>query len=176
MKNKFSVILLTFLILLGTTSSALAKKSDMTIQVIPEEYVYRMDTKYHMDKWDWQHEARNGTSSTDSVQRTVSRSKTTSLNVTADAKAGVIFAKVGISAEVAIGEVESETTSRTYSIPGNTRTMCQFGSALVTTTGYLDTYYNGKLERSEYVNGDWTYMSISNSYVIEYNYTGSSQL
>lgn len=175
MKKKYFVLLLSFLMLLASTSTALAKKpEDFTIKVIPDEYVYRMSTKTLSDSWDWSHEARNGVSLVGSVDKTVSRTKLASLNVTSEAEAGVVFSKVGISAEVSIGTSKTESTTVTYPIPANTRTMCMYGSALVSTTGYLDYYFNGKLSSTKYISGNWSYHSISDSYVIEYGYTGPS--
>lgn len=177
MKTKFSLIFLVA-ILICSTSTALAASTtstSITPRIIPEEWEYHEDRQYFNEEWDFEHEARNGKGVNDKVTYNVSRTLSTSLNVTGSVEAGVIFSKVGIDTEVGIGKTKTESTTAEYTIPKNTITLCKYGSAHVNTKGYLHYYFNGKLSSKTYVRGDWSYRSVSDSYVIDDNYTGPTQ-
>lgn len=70
-----------------------------------------------------------------------------------------VFAEASFSAEVSIGTSYSVTDSHTYNIPPNSKYLLIYGSKCLRIKGAEKYYWNGQLQQTNNVYGEWSYLS-----------------
>lgn len=107
------------------------------------------------------HLAVNNSSTMDSVTFTVERNVMFGGSLTGTLEADAVLYKTSIEAEVNFGVTDSESTSMTWTVAPYSSVICRYGSAVVRTTGIMETWYYGRLRSSRSVSSNYTYMSYS---------------
>lgn len=107
------------------------------------------------------HLAVNNSSTMDSVTFTVQRELMFGGSLTGTIEADAVLYKTSIEAEVNFGFTDTESTSMTWTVAPNTSVICRYGSAVVRTTGIMETWYYGRLRSTRNVSSNYTYMSYS---------------
>lgn len=163
--NKFSKVLITSAVvgtfIFPSASGVSAAEKDPKFDYAYSGYAYELSSKNTYFDIDWNHVHRNPSSTADSVTYEVSRTKSTSANVSTSASFDAMVAQVGIGAEMGWGSSGTVATSITHSIPGHTTYKLRYGSRAVKTTGYEVRYSRGRVANKTWVNGRWTYSGYS---------------
>lgn len=111
---------------------------------------------------DWSHEAYNlDSDEADSVTRTVTREQFFEGTVSGSGEVSALLAGVKMSAEVSFGTTTTTSTSRTYTIDARSAFKCVYGSKICKTSGYMETWTNGKKTDSRLVSATYTYEEYS---------------
>ncbi len=140
------------------------KENEFQTRHIPYTETYYSETQSVVsNQWDWSHEHENGTGLVDTVSYAVTRSKFWNASASVEAEAGVIFSKVGVSAELSGGGSEEVNTTATFSCRPNGKTNLYYGSKVYATTGRVYEYNKGRLVRNVYISTDFSYKSASKS-------------
>lgn len=111
------------------------------------------------------HVAVNQSSSQDQVTFSVSRTKKFTGSLSGEIEGNAVVYKCGIKSEVSYGTESSYSTSCTWTVPAYSSVTCRYGSALVNTTGTMETWFNGRLTSARTTSAKYTYASYSDKYV-----------
>jgi len=138
-----------------TLPSIAPRASDMS----GYEYVHSSSSRNN--QLEFQHLAKNPSSTTDSVSYSVAVTQSSSANVATSATFKSMVAEVGVSTQVQLGTSTTKTLSITWSIPANSNYLLRAGSSWVQASGTEKLWSAGKVIRSKTVTGKWTYTSWS---------------
>lgn len=138
------------------------KENEFQAKHIPYTETYYSESRGVASyRWDWTHEHENGTGLVDTVSYAVTRTKFWNASASAEAEAGVIFSKVGFSAEIGFGGSKDVNTTATFQCKPNGVTNLYYGSKVYETSGNIYEYNKGRLVRTVYVFTDFSYKSAS---------------
>jgi hypothetical protein len=122
---------------------------------------YHYSTKSPYKSKDWGTVITNNSSTTDSVTRSVSRTKFANGSVggtyETTANFGLIQGKLGLTAEVSFGKSTTTSVTYTFNLPAYTTTTIATGSMAVSTTGSIVHYSNGREVSRKAVNAKYSY-------------------
>lgn len=125
-------------------------------------YNYSVHTKVlNNPQISWTHIAVNKTSSPDSISYEVSRQKTFTGSVIAEAEINALTYKCGYATEIGFSKTTTIKTTTQYSIPGYSSITCRYGSAMVRTTGEMERWYYGRLMSSRGITEKYSRSSYS---------------
>jgi len=107
------------------------------------------------------HVAVNNSSTTDTVTFTVERELMFGGSISGTYEVNALLYKTAVTAEVNFGITMTQSTSMAWTVAPYSSVICRYGSAMVRTTGRMETWYYGRLISSRYVVSDYSYASYS---------------
>ncbi|MED4592678.1 hypothetical protein [Bacillus safensis] len=122
---------------------------------------YTQTSKKTYKHQNWSTTIKNNSSKTDSVTRTVTRSRFSNGSVGASGEVGanwkLVTAKVGITAEKSWGKSDSIKVSYKWNIPAKSNTTIKTGSKAVQSIGQIKEYNRGTVVKRTPVNVKYTH-------------------
>ncbi len=122
---------------------------------------YIVKTKASNPEITFRHIAQNNSNTNDQVQYEVSRTMRYTGTLSGSLEADAVVYKVKTASEVGYGEEIKVSTTCTWTIEPHKTTTCCYGSMVLSTSGTMETWNNGRLVSSKAVSAKYTTASYS---------------